>query len=85
LAFSSPTQREYAVYRALLPHIAEDSKRRIVATNRTSALRLPEYDRDPTPVPSELRITRIEETSFPEFEDRCGRCGIDFVRKNLKG
>jgi hypothetical protein len=35
---SSPTQKEYAVYRALLPHIAEGSKKRIITTNRTSAL-----------------------------------------------
>jgi hypothetical protein len=31
-----------------------------------------------------LRTTRIEEASFPEFEDFCGRCRSDFVRKNLK-
>ena len=81
---AGPTQQEYAVYRALLPHISEGSKKRIVAADHTSALRLPEYDRDPTPIPVELRITRIEEASFPEFDDFCGRCGNDFVRKNLK-
>ncbi len=84
IQISGPSQQEYAVYRALLPRIAEGSKKRIVATNRTSALRLPEYDRDPTPTPTELRITKIEDTSFPEFEDFCGRCGNDFVKKNLK-
>jgi hypothetical protein len=84
LRVSSPTLQEYAVYKALLPHIAEGSRKRIVAQKRTSALSLPEYDRDPTPVPAELRITRIEETCFPEFEDFCGRCGNDFVKKNVR-
>ena len=80
---SGPTQQEYAVYGALLPHIAEGSKRRIVAQRRTSVLSLPDYD-SPPPVPVELRIKRIEDASFPDFDDFCGRCAKDFVKKNLK-
>jgi hypothetical protein len=80
---SGPTPQEYAVYRALLPHIAESSKKRIVAQTRTSALSLPEYD-SPPPTPAELRIKRIQDASFPDFEDFCGRCARDFLRKNLK-
>ena len=79
---SGPTPQEYAVYRALLPHIAEGSEKRIVAQRRTSALSLPEYD-SPPPTPVELRIKRIEDASFPDFEDFCGRCAKDFLKKNL--
>lgn len=80
---SGPTPQEYAVYRALLPHVAEGSKKRIVAQKRASALSLPEYDSTP-PTPVELRIKRIEDASFPDFEDFCGRCAKDFLKKNLK-
>jgi hypothetical protein len=80
---NDPTSQEYAVYRALLPHIAEGSKKRIVAQKRTSALSLPAYDSTP-PTPVELRITNVEDASFPDFEDYCGRCAKDFLKKNLK-
>jgi len=83
LQISSPTQQEYAVYRALLPHIAEGGKKRIVVQKYTNVLSLPEYD-SPPPTPVELRIKRIEDASFPDFADFCGRCSKDFVKKNLK-
>jgi hypothetical protein len=79
---SGPTQQEYAVYRALLPHIAEGSKKRVIAQKRTNALSVPEYDSTP-PTPIELRIKRIEDASFPDFDDFCGRCAKDFVKKNM--
>ena len=80
-SIGGPTQQEYAVYRALLPHIAEGSRRRIVAQERTGALSLPEYD---SFTPAELRIKRVEDASFPDFDEFCGRCARDFVEKNLK-
>jgi hypothetical protein len=79
---SNPTPREYAVYRALLPHIAEGSKKRIVAQERTSALSLPVYNSTP-PTPVELRIKKVEDAAFPDFEDYCGRCAKDFLKKNM--
>jgi hypothetical protein len=80
---NGPTAQEYAVYGALLPHIAEGSKEGIVAQKRTSALSLPVYDSTP-PTPVELRIRKVEDASFPDFEDYCGRCAKDFLKKNLK-
>lgn len=80
---SGPSQLEYAVYRALLPHVAEGSKKRVVAQKRTIFLSLPEYDSPPA-VPVELRVTKTEDLSFPDFDAFCGRCAKDFVKKNLR-
>jgi hypothetical protein len=81
---SRPTKQEYAVYRALLQRVAMDSKKRVIAANHTSALSLPDYERSSPPTPVELRIARVQEAAFPDFDDFCGRCGKDFVAKNVR-
>jgi hypothetical protein len=80
---SGPNQQEYAVYTALLPHIAEGSKRRVIAQKRTISLSLPVYDSPPA-IPVELRVKKTEDLSFPDFDTFCGHCAKDFVKKNLR-
>ena len=71
-------------------HLAADKlfeRKKLIAVNRSIALQLPKYDGlSPysPPTPSELKITSMDEFSFPDFAEFCGNCAKDFARKNLK-
>ena len=79
-SIADPTEQEYAVYTALLPHIAE-GKKRIVVQRHTSVMDLPAYD---SFIPSELKVKKVKDVRLPDFEEFCGRCEKDFVNKNLR-
>jgi hypothetical protein len=89
-AVREPTSDEYLVYTSLIRHVATDdlfAKKRLAVVNQTMSLSLPNYDLMApfqAPTPSELKITVIDDSSFTDFGDFCGRCAKDFVAKNLK-
>ena len=89
-AVREPTADEYLVYASLIRHVATDDlfeRKRLAVVNQTMSLGLPNYDLKAPyqpPTPSELKITVIDDSSFADFGDFCGRCAKDFVAKNLK-
>jgi hypothetical protein len=86
---SEPTADEYLVYSSLLRHLATDdlfAKKRLAVIDQTIKLSLPTYDLlapYQPPTPSDLKITLIDDSTFTDFGDFCGRCAKDFVSKNL--
>jgi hypothetical protein len=89
-AVREPTADEYLVYASLIRHVATDdlfARKRLAVINQTVRLSLPNYDLMAPyqpPTPSELKITVIDDSSFADFGDFCGRCAKDFVAKNLR-
>jgi hypothetical protein len=89
-AVREPAADEYLVYASLIRHVATDdlfARKRLAIFNQTMSLSLPNYDLMAPfqpPTPSELKITVIDDSSFADFGDFCGRCAKDFVAKNLK-